>query len=194
MFAFCQQYTTSLKSPAIVGGIVAILCLQLAFTISNSTGDLASQSLLIVLNADAHIRPILAHPIIGPAKLHSEDFVPARVSDESRYRSDRLRSIIPTSKVNSAMSERITTSPTRKPLPESPKQAITPKDSTEHSASRYIVKIEDPYSPSSYQSYEVTVAEVSVKPRAEKRTLIAKALPIVKKPYKWVKAIGSKLF
>lgn len=42
------------------------------------------------------------------------------------------------------------------------------------------------------ESAEIPVTEIET-PRSENRSLIARTLPIVKKPFGWIKALGSKL-
>jgi len=41
---------------------------------------------------------------------------------------------------------------------------------------------------------DLAAQTVKTRPRFENRSLIARAMPIIKKPYDWIKAVGSRLF
>ena len=194
MFGNAKQNKALLKHSPLVFGIVAVVCLELGFTTFISTSDLTQRSTLIVNNADGSIGPVPIAESINTATLHPEDFVEFPRADDTipkravtdqfvRKVSHRVKTIAKPTHFAAIKKKQ---APTKiKQTPPAETYAVDRKPSNDPQKEGSLT---------SYRSYEVTVAEASLKPKSEKRSLLAGALPIVKKPYSWIKALGSKIF
>ncbi|CAN5117912.1 hypothetical protein BH20ACI2_BH20ACI2_13030 [soil metagenome] len=183
-----------------VVGIASILFLELGFTTFISTTDLAEKSSAIVTNADIIITPLPVEANGIANTFYFEDRVPPSNPDYSTPKKQdavRTRPLLALAKVRSKAVARPDLNAKRlKPTypaptapaptkPNDPSEDIARQRSTIASARK---GIEVP------GETRDTPAPVIVKQRSEKRSFIASALPIIKKPYSWIKAIGSKMF
>ncbi len=195
MFAFYKHWPESLKDFGIVVGIVAILFLELGFTTFISTTDLAEKSSDIVSNADCIISPL---PVVenGIANtFYSADLVRHRNLDDSRPKKQytvRAKPLRAATKVrrNAAPKTDILA---KQHQPNSSAPAEPNDLSADIALQRQNVTAARKVVENRRETHD-TQAAIIVKPRSEKRSFIASALPIIKKPYNWIKAIGSKLF
>ncbi len=178
-----------------VVGIAAILFLELGFTTFISTTDLAEKSSDIVTNADIIISPL---PVEGNGiakTFYSGDLVP---HPNPVYTTPKEKDTVRTRPLRVLAKVRRKAAPkpdlTAKQLKPTYPAPTEPNDTSEDIARQ------QPTVASARKVIEVpgetrdTSAPIIVKQRSEKRSFIASALPIIKKPYNWIKAIGSKMF
>ena len=156
-------------------GIVSIFCLQISYqvflAVDRTSENYSAMSLVDAIGTDGRELASLTDPVAPQTGL-----VPARAT------------------------QRLTTEPVKRALPE--QRPVTaamkrprPKSVNVETMDQFAVKtvhVRDvPRPPSArVQPSEVVSAHVETK---EKRSFFAKALPVIKKPYDWMKAIGSKL-
>jgi hypothetical protein len=195
MFSIDKQFNTKFKRTHVVFGIVAVVFLELGFTTFISTSDLAERSSMIVNNADGRIAPVPIRENVGLASIRPEDFV--IIPD--------VEDIIPSGPVHGRKrkeSHQVKAAVRPEHLAATKKRYRPAKVKPYEAAATYSIKrpsVKDDRKDNTaprvgFEGYDATFAEASIKPKSEKRSLIASALPIVKKPYSWVKALGSKLF
>jgi hypothetical protein len=194
MFSISKQSNSLLKHSGLVFGIVTVVCLELGFTTFISTSDITERSSIIIGNADASVGPLPIRE--NNATLHPEDFIAIPAAEEltitqslgrARTRKDPRQAMTSAKSGQTAAVKKKQTPTKLRPSEPAATYALK-RPSIKGDQKRDATPV------LAFQSYEATIAEASVKPRSEKRSLIASALPIVKKPYGWVKALGSKLF
>lgn len=151
------------------------------------TSDLSERSSLLVKNADASIAPVAMDRNL--ATIRPEDFLVLPVDDQISLTGDRTQP--------RKASQRVKTETRHESFASRKKGEAPLKTGFRESADTYAVKRRPQKSTpktdhlSSFGDHEVIVTGSPPKPRSEKGSLVAN---VVKKPYKWIKALGSKLF
>jgi hypothetical protein len=175
-------------------GIIALVCLDIGFVAYTSMDlrenlavkrsevpgptDLALITPPTVIPGPSATGNITDVPSAGPVKAESADISNNRYS----FRSSPQRKST-SIKVRSRMNERVPAG-RNQPLFE-PIVFYAPGPST--GETNYIVAVKDTSSlkPARKQF-------VRYRPKTENRSLVARAWPVIKKPYEWIKALGSK--
>ncbi len=172
----------------LVLGILAVFCLQFAFVIFTTL-----QSPLDVAVAPIYFDPRTEIPSFEPAVTvgtedaesilpESEDAVasvePAAADEKFIAPSRRSRSAVRSVAIEG-----------EKPLVEAPeKRPARYFTSDSESAAGVYETVVISYDRSS----AISDCEMNETPKAKKRSYIAKAAPVIKKPWEWIKAVGSK--
>lgn len=178
MFASCQKDTTGLIMPKLITGIIAVICLHLGYGAYLATEGQKEG----VRNAGFNARPVsdvnsnyeLAEAMLPP---ENELFYSDIVSEPERVESRDVRVVRAVKAVTQAPARNYS-------------ETIVPESYATRRPIKVIVT--DPYADK--PSDQRRTIRVDQKPSANKnndRSFIAKT---VKKPYDWLKAVGSKLF
>ena len=170
----------------LVFGIIAVICVQFAFVNYlelQSPLDLAVGPVQTVppaadrdlrwieeLDRSAMLPPELEAPV--PAKLFDREVISRNEQNESPERPARSRSAEPRS------------------VPQENRPATYFPVTTEDGASDGFESVVISYS----RSPEVSDCDKYEAPKTKRRSLMARAIPAVKKPWEWVKTVGSKLY
>lgn len=165
-------------------GIIAVFCLQVGFIVYNApdtVGDMVSKT------ADYPVEPL--NNATEPLEL--VDTLPDESDTVLTARSDNpdaFRPVIAQHRGVSTQFERRSVKVVAKaPIFRSTVITIPPQKPVEFSFKNEYAALATPVSS---ENYDVAVVETR---RQEKRSLVSKALPIIKKPYDWLKAVGSKI-
>jgi len=167
-------------------GIVAVALVQIAFGIYLSTERLEE----MMWNAAAEATPVFDKTSdLSLASISENDLLTV---DDSDIRPDRAAAV--TAVLLRKDTNDVKQDPVRKIRRSSER---SPQNySVENASFRKPLKVvvSDPYAgkPSVERRSEVTETP-KITPRSENRSFIAKAMPVIKKPYDWLKAVGSKL-
>ena len=196
MLAFIKHCHHSLKGLAAVAGIVSILFVHLAFTIFLKTSALFAESEALVRNAEVVFYPTGLQKRPSIARIpsdHAADILSGGDREVSIAR-PRFRTERAFYNIGAVDRKERKARPIRKSDKPVPKVIFTD------------TIIEIAYSPSNRKqrsevregSSENTASSepkpTIIKDTPEKRSFVASVLPIVKRPYGWMKAIGSKIF
>ena len=170
----------------LVLGILAVFCLQFAFVIFT-----ALQSPLEVAVA----------PIYSDLSTGFLNFEPSEtaVADDVDATLTETEDTIETAKPK-AVNERLIASPRRSQPAARPAadETAASVQATEKRPARYFTESSDPAGVfatvviSFDRSSAISDCEMNEIPKAKKRSYIAKAAPVIKKPWEWIKAVGSK--
>ena len=197
MLSFFQHCHHSFKGFAAVAGIISILVLQLAFTVFLKTSALSAESDLLVRNAKVALYPV-GLPIENPiASVPTDVVISTGVGGDSEMSLKRtgFRTEAASYQRNPVVRHNRTAKFARKPPRSAPKvvfsdtiievvykDANTRPRNTIGESARF------------QETPAVTPKPAFIKAKPDKRSFVASVLPIVKKPYGWIKAIGSKIF
>jgi hypothetical protein len=182
MFAFLQRYTTSLKNLALISGIGVVLAVQLGLTTYVSTADISEKSFSIVNRADESIAPINSGRGIENAKLYPEDLVEDEVIPVSSV--ERRKNI-----ANASLRK---DSPRGKVVRRLPEKIRAIEIETVAASKAHKVTKERANDLRSFESSDLSDSDMiaDLKGNSSKRSFVS----VIKKPYSWVKALGSKIF
>ena len=170
-------------------GILAVFCVQFAFVIFTTL-----QSPLDVAVAPIYSDPKTEIPNFEPAETVVADDIDsalpvpgdaAAASDEPTAADERFAAR-PRSSRPAARPVAIETEQTRIQTPENrPARYFTDNSESVGGAYETVVISYD-------RSSAISDCQMNEIPKAKKRSYIAKAAPVIKKPWEWIKAVGSK--
>lgn len=196
MLTLIKHCHHSLKGFAAVAGIISILILQLAFTVFLKTSALFAESDVLVRNAKVAMYPVglPMHNVVASVPTNEftgSDAIGDRVVSLTR---PQFRAETASFHKNAAVRRNRSARSGRKPPRLTPKVVFS---DTIIEIGTIAVKTR-PSRPMREVSKEnpvmVTPKPVIIETKPDKRSFVASVLPIVKKPYGWMKAIGSKIF
>lgn len=190
MFTRVQHCHHSLKGAAAIAGIFSLLLLQLGFTVFLRTTDLLEKSAEIARSADVPFYPLipleLPVALISNEDLETHSSIPDREISITRasFRADHAsyRKGQPTNR----QLARMTTRRPSKPISDAPFRDTIIEIRSVASDTRRVSVSDEPVLVSPTRGGDGR--------KPDKRSFLATISPLVKKPYGWVKAIGSKLF
>jgi hypothetical protein len=194
MFTFFQHCRHSFKGFAAVTGIVSILLLQLGFTIFLRTSDIFEKSADIVRNADIAFYPLAtyANPV---ATVPTEPVVTTSQIGDREVSISPRRFQAETAYFRKETVKRYHASPryARKSTKLNTRVVFT--DTIIRV--KYTAKARNGgslHEPSVEERPEGDPRSINVSRKADKRSFVSSVIPIVKKPYGWMKAMGSRIF
>ena len=194
MFTLFQHCHHSFKGFAAVTGIISIVLLQLGFTIFLRTADIFEQSAVIVKHADVSFYPLESSSVNSVAELSPAEFEPRdQIGDRvvsirrSPFRTETA------SYRKTPVKRQFVARSTKKPT------KLVPRVHFSDTIINVSYFASQPSKHSRYEQFSEErpiprPSESSKKTTTDRRSFVASVLPIVKKPYGWMKAIGSKLF
>lgn len=166
-------------------GITAVLLLELGFTTVLSTNDLTERSEVVIARADDHGAELpvgdLSHASILPEDL----MVSPAPADGSEPEGQRVRRAVVTA------DRGIRRASYRRPVHASVVRSRTPVKRNAAKLPSLTAHTADDIDRDMDNVREI---ETAGKKGGEKRSFAATTVSVVKKPYSWVKALGSKLF
>lgn len=174
----------------LVLGILALISVQFAFV----TYMMVLQSPTQLANAPVQIepRPVNPDPVRVPETAIPPEILPEREVAASRLEPrhtlpQRHVSSLPeqAARVNNTYTTRVSM-PAFERVPSGPAfQPAPPRASAPVAFENVVIRYDRNAATSDCETREI--------PKAKKRSYLAKASPVVKKPWEWIKAIGSKL-
>ncbi len=192
MLKHFQHYHRSLRGFAAVAGIFSILICQLIFTAFIATTDLLERSEDLVLDASSHMHPVglilsdsvAEFPPNVPAAFPGDQILPAEPAQHSPKSST-------VSYTKKGIKRPLLTAKTVKRRHEIKPKALF---------ANTIITIGKPSVPVYTKVVRIDEQTPSLRvpanneTRKDKRSLVASLMPIVKKPFGWMRSIGSKIF
>ncbi len=192
MFALYQKYKTSFNYLGFVLGIMIVLGLQLGIITSIRTNDIAERSGLIISGANTADGSVQVQGDAStetlPADLASYDRQPIAILQVKTVdrESDRVKQTRPV-----AASHRRKVSIKPGLVARAKNRKLPARVKLDDSSEKYAIKNVRPEVDQRSDAAKVIVEDVS---RPDRRSFVAGALPIIKKPYNWLKAVGAKIF
>ena len=197
MLSFFQHCHHSFKGFAAVAGIISILVLQLAFTVFLKTSALSAESDVLVRNAKVALYPV-GLPIENTiASVPTDEVISTGSGGDSEVslKHTQFRTETASYQKKPVVRHDRTAKFAKKASNPTPKVVFsdtiievvyTSANTRPRGEAREAAKFEDVQA--------ITPKPAVMKTKPDKRSFVASVLPIVKKPYGWIKAIGSKIF
>ncbi len=195
MFTLFQHCHHSFKGFAAVAGILSILLLQLAFTVFLKTSDLFVESDRLVKTAEVALYPMgmPATRLLATLPADAPEIYDGPGDQEISIKPRRFRAVTASFKRNPVIGASVERAKRKTPRVQ-PKVVFSDTIiRIGHTASNRRANTEA----EKLELNEQKVADVvqrTNKTKTDKRSFVASVLPIVKKPFGWMKSIGSKLF
>ena len=165
-----QRGVLNMKWPIL--GILAVSCLQLGFTAYNAIDR--PIEMLVAVNA-IPVGATLVADVPDPSASYDE----VRFVAPTRNNSPALATLVSSKKVESSPAARGSNSSPQLVAMQKPFETVTIK----YSRAGAITSESEKFQPST----------TTTTPQSEKRSLAAKSVAVIKKPYDWLKALGSRM-